>query len=119
MKRGDVIALAERVERAAGADRAALFALGVEALEACGRDKRDPNPALSLDAAAALVPAGWAVGAAWWHDSKASVTLWGTHEFRGGRWHGSKDPRVKATAATPAQALTAAALRAIAEEMPE
>jgi hypothetical protein len=57
MRRADVIALAERVERAAGADREldAEIALAVRA-RCVSYDP--PHYTRSLDAAAALVPAG-------------------------------------------------------------
>lgn len=84
----------------------------------------------SLDAAMTLVPEGWAVerlsawpaspeGASNQSAAQSSVTLCGTSVERMGRrmiWgHGGRDGRVDATAATPALALTAAALRARAQ----
>lgn len=89
-----------------------------------------PHFTVSLDAAMTLVPEGWAVervsywpatpeGASNVTASQSSATLVGTSLSRFGRkmvWgHSSKDGRVNATSATPALALTAAALRAHAE----
>jgi hypothetical protein len=95
--------LAARVE----ALTAPSFALGVEVLRAFGRDIGDVNPLFSLDAALTLVPAGWAFHVA-------------TESRRPIAWASCTDPRgncpMAIHAATPAVALTAAALRAQAEE---
>jgi hypothetical protein len=109
-------ALAERVEGAEGADRyldADVFAALHPDMRRCPRDPRafisddeewlktPPFYTASLDAAASLVPAGWA---------------WCVHDV--GIASLMRAPTVvKAQAATPALALTAAALRARAAMM--
>jgi hypothetical protein len=121
MRRADVIALAERVERAAGADREldAEIAVAVTPGMFCdggyvgftGAGDMRPPPAYtaSLDAAAALVPAGCGYQLRRSPNGRTVAYLWDGKGF----W----SPTV--VAATPALALTAAALRAIAEEMQE
>lgn len=104
----------------------------------CNRRETGPGsiPAYtaSLDAAMSLVPEGWAVeGMTWWPASpegasnvsteQSSVRMVGTSIERMGRrmiWgHGGKDGRVEASAATPALALCAAALKARAHSTKE
>lgn len=109
MTRDTLLDLARRVEQATGADNAdnadsrlALFALGAEVMRACGQDYRGVNPLFSLDAAAALVPEGWT----------GTVHLDGKAML----YRDDREPYVAGLAATPALALTAAALRARAEE---
>lgn len=156
MNKQDLIALAERVEKAEGLDR------GLDALIWCAlRGVRyvSHNPAYasfgadnpetqvefteppkrvrrisgaygiphakpwtsSLDAALTLVPAGWAIER-WqiWPGEPSSLDLLetmrdGDQWVRRSGWLG----QVRATAATPPLALTAACLRAIAEERGE
>lgn len=113
MTRDELLALAARVQAATRADRQALFQLGVNILCAMRRSPLDPNPCLSLDAAASLVP-----------ESYAWTVYGGTREEghataycvpNGGRlpWPTWVDD---VNAATPALALTAACLRALAQE---
>lgn len=90
-----------------------------------------PSYTTSLDAAMSLVPEGWAIDKlSMWPASPESASnlsapqshchMVGTSVQRMGRkmvWgHGGSDGRVDATAATPALALVAAALRARAQE---
>ena len=70
-----------------------------------------PSPTASLDAAAALVPEGWAWHSAmrpWFTPVGATGSVWGRFQ---------KSTTFTADAATPALALTAAALRARAAMM--
>ena len=67
----------------------------------------------SLNAALTLVPEGFAVESATiWPGKPSGFVIVGTHEFRGERWHSSKDGRWLGEGATPALALTIAALKA-------
>lgn len=99
--------LIERVERAAGPD----FALGVEVLTALGRSISDPNPTMhSIDAALRLVPEGWF----WSLDftQRAPYRDCGrAYLFAPGAGVAPQDVQ-DIYAATPALAITAAALRA-------
>lgn len=111
MTRAELLALAERVERAMGAD--AIRALEVEideiALELGWRAERKEAPfdapvyLRSLDAPPALMPNEYRY--------RWRVTAWGTADIDDYRWEGSAD--------APAAALTAAAIRARAEEAGE
>ena len=112
MNRATLLALAERVEAATGADNgidseihhAVLNGVGV------GSYGAQPTYTASLDAAMSLVPSGI------WTGEKWNVECWDTS--------GVHAPHVRATAwvngsqrvyaATPALALTAACLRALA-----
>lgn len=71
----------------------------------------------SLDAALALYEAvlpGWAIERMHqWPGKQAFVSLWGTHEHNGGRWHHPEDGRVEAEAETLARALLIAILKAM------
>lgn len=121
MRRADVLALAARVEALTGPDRAvdAEIAcvvegltfrkmLGVSAFRTSAGDRglfEVRHYTASLDAAASLVPAGWS---------------WGRFHSGVFECFGETPSRIFLTrgeAATPALALTAAALRAIAEGM--
>jgi hypothetical protein len=104
----ELLALAERVEKAQGADEKALFALGAEVLVACGRDIPALNPCFSLDAAASLVPEGWSFEIR----STSAGRAWAC-AFTPGHFAGQCQGN------TSALALTAAALRARAEEAVE
>ena len=130
MTRNDVLALAARVESATGADRELDAHVWLACVPGTTRNElryihkatgkecvidetRDANRCLivvpaysaSLDAALSLVPSGsW-----WWVEAQPLGDAF---------LAGCGDERV-ATAATPALALTSAALRAIAERMPE
>jgi hypothetical protein len=115
-------ALADRVEAAQGADRELdgeiSRAIGTPGwrlsdagrwFQSCLR-RAQFAPTASLDAALTLVPAGWAFHVA-------------TESRRPIAWASCTDPRgncpMAIRAATPALALTAAALRALAEEAGE
>ena len=70
----------------------------------------DMNAALALFEA--LLP-GWAIERmAAWPGSPCRVSLWGTHELGGERWHKFEDGRIDAEGPTPARALLLAVLRA-------
>lgn len=103
MDRDTLLALAARVEAAAGADRALDRAIAMAAMppERRGMYVRRHYTA-SLDAAETLVPAGWT----------GMVHLDG----KAGLYRDDREPTIDGSAATPALALTAAALRARAEE---
>lgn len=105
MDRDTLLALAARVEAAAGADRALDRAIAMAAMppERRGMYVRRHYTA-SLDAAASLVPEGWQ----WVVGQNDSAPV--------GTAFAIKDRALDATGATPALALTAAALRARAEE---
>ncbi len=135
MRRADVLALASRVEALTGPDRVVdalvhcaitgrkmnpflpegytIRDLGSEAKNALLArsafitENRRPAPAYtaSLDAAASLVPAGWT----WARFHSGIFECFGETQYRAFF--------VRGEAATPALALTAAALRAIAEGM--
>jgi hypothetical protein len=94
--------LAARVDALTAPD----FALGVEVLRAFGRDIGDVNPLFSLDAAASLMPAGWdwAVTKGFGEDALAAASP------------ANSVATIETQATTPALALTAAALRALAQE---
>jgi len=113
----ELIALAERVEALTGPDREVAH----DVLRACGWTTEGafvfnpngirhmaaiPDPTASLDAAMSLVPEGWVSVHGWDYPNRASRAIFmdddGDQLFRG-------------RAATPALALTAAALRAIAK----
>ena len=131
MTRAELLALAARVEAAQGADRE-LDALIYDAVghfawwDAIKVVKRSPDrhealmmnvrasnfaPTASLDAAASLVPEGWR----WSVETLSSAGPLGLCEH----WpqSGQRHPYTRGEAATPALALTAAALRARAEEV--
>jgi hypothetical protein len=139
-RRAELTALAERVMGLSGADREvdcrawcakqdsdfALFARIVPDF----LQWQAPFYTASLDAAMSLVPKGWALdGLSFWPASpedaantspdQSRATLMQVSVTRMGRdmiyGHGSKDATVKAEASTPALALTAAALLALAE----
>jgi hypothetical protein len=76
-----------------------------------------PAYTASLDAAMSLVPEGWqGDGLKWWEGEASSCDLVAT-SLEGDRWtRTGVMPRVSACASTPALALTAAALRALAEQ---
>jgi hypothetical protein len=122
MTRAELLALAARVEKAEGADQA----LDAEIARAAGHKAHDrgkmgwtvqfngrgihhnlPAFTASLDAAASLVPAGWGYELRQGRsgDRKALCRMWNGH----GVWTGGT------VAATAPLALTAAALRAMAE----
>jgi hypothetical protein len=113
MTRAELLALAERVEKAQGADRH----LDVDIYHAFGEPlgtgvALPPAFTASLDAAASLVPEGWG----YWIDGSApelGITVSVMPIDPADR----RDKR--GDAATPALALTAAALRARAEEAGE
>lgn len=124
MTRAELLALAERVEKAQGADRgldAAVFlACGPHAipwrhaeggnLYSGGLGTTAPAYTASLDAAASLVPEGcsWGIVSDFFHSGKPAAKVGKSRsEASENPWH---------SAATPALALTAAALRARAEE---
>jgi hypothetical protein len=77
-----------------------------------------PEPAFtaSIDAAKTLVPEGywWTVGHVMGPQPCNQNMFWATCHPRDAKW-----PYTRPIAATPAQALTAAALRAKAKELPE
>ena len=110
MIKADLIALAERVERAEGPS----FTFELEIFRAINpqatRHSIPNNYTASLDAAMTLVPHGFLWTMDSWEGSRWSAGIW-----RDRRWlvHTSE----KRTSRTPALALTAASLRAIAEEM--
>lgn len=127
MTKADLLNLAARVEAAEGADR--LLDTELENVLGLARftephawradvdsDKRVPARAYtaSLDAAASLVPEGWECALYWGVKNfapEAQLERQDRHEI-------FSDP-LTGTAATPALALTAAALRAMAEEAPD
>jgi len=126
MKR-ELLALAARVEAATGADRELDFWISVrlgttatdtdeayqEDIDALGIDGMDIPHAYtaSLDAALSLVPSGWVCTHAYFNDQRAV--------FNFTKWRDGNPMYASGVALTPALALTAAALRAIAERMPE
>jgi len=145
--RSKLLALAEAVEKLSGPDRRldclienelglARFVEDRPAPFGGGwLDKRvDPKPyTASLDSAMTLVPEGWAIdrismwpatpeGADNVTAAQSSVSMVGTSIERFGKrmvWGhgGSKDGKAEAKATTPALALTAACLRAQAEDL--
>lgn len=102
--RATLLDLAVRVEKAQGADRAMDYAVaaafGWPDSPIMHQNARRYTE--SLDAAAALVPEGWT----------GMVHLDG----KAGLYRDDRQPTIDGSAATPALALTAAALRARAEE---
>ena len=129
MTRAELLALAARVEAAPGADKMLDAEVAVAATPGLfsdggyvgftGRGDMRPPPAYtsSLDAAASLVDDGWE-----WSVCRACGEHSPMRHF-GGRNGGCYDANAgpwgspkRATAATPALALTAAALRARAQE---
>jgi len=120
--RADLLALAARVEAATGADREldreidrALFPQYWRRSETgswfSNYVHRPPAFTASLDAAASLVPEGWAYHIAvrpWFDVFQAKGSVWA---------FGQRVASFTASAATPALALTAAALRALAQEV--
>ncbi len=121
IRSADLLALAARVEAADGADRALDAEIGAVTLKNGAvrvtddgrRLQISPPPrryTASLDAAASLVPEGWN----WEVYSDGTALLWMPPA---GEW--SIRRTAVADAATPALALTAAALRAMAEEAGE
>jgi hypothetical protein len=120
-RKDELIALAERVEALTGPDREINKALvplvglrlveeghpfGLCCYDANGHGVPLPNFTASLDAAMSLVPEGWVSVRGWDYRNRASRAIFiddeGVRLFWG-------------RAATPALAMTAAALRAIAE----
>jgi hypothetical protein len=116
MTRAELLALAERVEKAQADQQAAIMYEVVTALHLYSTFFRLVDQRAFLEIAASLVPdwiEGWV--ASFDAESRSGVTtIWGGTQKRRGM------PRKRlscvATAATPALALTAAALRAMAEE---
>jgi hypothetical protein len=118
-RKDELLALAERVEALTGPDRGIDTwienHLGLARFEPAhpfrshcdGDTRKEPKPySASLDAAMSLVPEGWVSVHGWDYPNIATRVIFmdddGDRQFRG-------------RAATPALALTAAALRAIAE----
>jgi hypothetical protein len=117
MKRDDLPALAERCEQA----KRSSFLLERLIAVAVGYDPQVRIPAYtaSLDAAITLVPEGWRIGDLSQHDhptlrAKGDWTAWLYPDGKLEPVTGDK-PRCR-FAATPALALTAAALRALAAQ---
>lgn len=119
MTKAEIIALAERVERAEGPDRwlDSDIALSQGWHQLPGDNWIGPHAEIvvpdytaSLDAAMTLVPSGFLWTMDSWDGSRWSAGIW-----RDRRWlvHTSE----KRTSKTPALALTSASLRAIAEGM--
>lgn len=113
--RGKLLALAEAVA-ASNPEEAERDELGVqvmEALEIASYITDDGDPCLSMDGAIAIVPKGWEWGCGF-KDATGQPWAWAGLP-RDGRadW----DPMIPNNAATPALALTAAALRAQAEAL--
>lgn len=108
MRRADVLALAARVEALTGPDRAVdteiEAARGWPDVQWTGAARRYTA---SLDAAASLVPAGWGYILHHYPDGSANAFVYESQD----------DTHNPVGGATPALALTAAALRAIAEGM--
>lgn len=140
MTRADLLALAARVEAAQGADRVLDAEIVCAARGYTIHEQTDPArghfafwhgkpweslctnctswPAFtaSLDAAASLVPKGWRVAALIqdWHDN------WRAHLMvKSGKAGGFKEVNVLQWSASATLALTAAVLRAMAEEAGE
>lgn len=127
MTRADLLALASRVEAAQGADReidAAVMRCFTNSVESDDGEwwygphdeapRKVPAFTASLDAAASLVPDGWIVANIGQNDDKT----WFAELRQGHRTSYTKvvfAPK-DYKAATPALALAAAALRAMAEE---
>jgi hypothetical protein len=121
MTRAELLALAARVEAAQGADRMIdseiHITLGRPVRECAGEDgclfqqlASVPHYTVSLDAAASLVPEGWAYHIAmrpWFDLYQAEGSVWA---------FGQRAASFTGAASTPALALTAAAIRALAEE---
>jgi hypothetical protein len=118
-RKDELIALAERVEALTGPDRGVDTwienHLGLARFEPAhpfrshcdGDTRKEPKPyTASLDAAMSLVPEGWASVHGWDYPDRASRVIFMDDDG---------DPLFRGRAATPALALTAAALRAIAE----
>lgn len=125
-RREELLALAERVEALEGPDREVNKALaplaGLRLVEEgpplglCCYDENGhgvplPNFTASLDAAMSLVPKGWSVDIIRTADSR----LGGAYLYLFGNSGSIPSKKVHGSAATPALALTAAALRALAE----
>ena len=100
----ELLALAARCEAASGADRNLTIAVS----DACDMETPHGDPLTSLDAAMTLVPEGWDWCAETFGEDGAHGKVW-----RHG-WH--DDTVIHSNAATPALALTAASLRALAQE---
>jgi hypothetical protein len=66
----------------------------------------------------ALVPT-WSIRLLMWPGQECTVHMTGTHEWRGERWHGSSDKRVKAQADDPARAWLLAIIEALISEADE
>ena len=143
-KRNELLALAERAEKATGPDRELDAAIAVAVrwrwegweegdlciesrplafvIEAVHNRRSSiwanvPTYTASVDAALMLVPEGWAIERlTMWPGKGSSCNLFGTHEGPNGeRWHNRSDGRVESEAATPALALIASICRATAE----
>jgi len=134
MTRNDVLALAARVEAATGADREldAAISCALKFPDLCPAQPDDfdgkygysagnikcehgflmaDRYSASLDAALSLVPSGWVCTHAYFNDQRAV--------FNFTKWRDGNPMYASGVALTPALALTAACLRAIAERMPE
>lgn len=134
-----LLELAERVEAGERCDQYALLAEALIAIR--GPLQSNPRPGIVVhnrhwfrfkrmldaeayeSAAMTLIPEGWALdGLSMWPGSKSldacRANLLGTYERNGERWHNSKCGRTKGSGATPANALTAACLRAHASSAP-
>ena len=133
--RATLLALADRVEKASGPDRELDAAVCVAALgmfeeggsvgfTGRGDMRPPPNFTASIDAALSLVPDGWRVNSADWSiPGRYRWMLKGPCLKRvpndDGGWDAGDDWYVGAASrGTPALALTAAALRALAQEAP-
>lgn len=130
VEKAELLALAERCESAAGPDNDLRIAIlthpvfGYRDIHDRGNDgywytdeeaiRQLPDPTVSLDAAAALVPTKpfpeIRPGEWWW-----SVDSLGCDAHVAYENHDSGIPEYSASATTPALALTAAALRALAD----
>ena len=130
MKRNDVLALAARVEAATGAEQHEMLEAAFVAAHGPkpervhgGSAGMDAwlilhNPFVSLlwaggflDAAMSLVPSGWVCTHAYFNDQRAV--------FNFTKWRDGNPMYASGVALTPALALTAASLRAIAGAMPD
>jgi hypothetical protein len=117
-RKDELLALAERVEALTGPDRGVDAEVGrYFAAQFLGYAPWEPQTGCakftaSLDAAMSLVPDGywWNVGHVMGPQPDTQNMFWAMCHFRGAQW-----PYDRPIAATPALALTAAALRAIAE----
>ena len=130
MTRTALLALAERVEAATATEQREMLEAAFVAIHGpkpervhggspewlAWLDLHNPFFALLqaggfLDAAMSLVPSGWVCTHAYFNDQRAV--------FNFTKWRDGNPMYASGVALTPALALTAAALRAIAERMPE